>query len=113
MTRVRRKAWPNKRYTNPEGLKAPLEAIIDLCNLHRSEVSIIPEGIAKGWPSEIDFDAIPSRLWKLRPKLQDLIDHPSGWHFFEIAKEDVEVLGSMVTNSTRGQFSASSRTRAG
>ncbi|KAF8324247.1 RTC4-like domain-containing protein [Cantharellus anzutake] len=113
LARARRKAWPHKRYTNPEGLKAPLEAIIDLCNTHRSEASIIPEGIAKGWPSEIDFDAIPNRLWKLKPALQKLIDFPSGWHFFDIAKKDIQQFGAAATNSTRGQFSTFSRTQPG
>lgn len=28
------------------------------CRLHEDERTVIPEGLARGWPSKVDFDGI-------------------------------------------------------
>ncbi|KDQ18972.1 hypothetical protein BOTBODRAFT_91809, partial [Botryobasidium botryosum FD-172 SS1] len=55
LEKLRLKAWPDPRFGNPGGLKAPISAFINLCQLHRSEAQYIPEGIRRGWPTKIDF----------------------------------------------------------
>ena len=111
--RIRPRAWPQPRYRNACGLQAPVEVFIDLCNMHRNETTVIPEGLAQGWPSEIDFDAVPQRLWKLKSKLEKIINHPAGGYFYEMAKTDIKEMGGLAMGSMRGQFAAFQKTQPG
>jgi hypothetical protein len=43
----------------------------EFCRIHIAESEVIPEGLAKGYPSSINFDEIPERIERFK---QDLID---------------------------------------
>lgn len=46
---------------------------VEFCRLHRNEITIIPEGIKKGYLCEPDFTAIPSKIRDLHLNIENLI----------------------------------------
>jgi hypothetical protein len=111
--RIRQRAKPQPRFGNARGLRAPMKVFIDMCVMHRNETTVIPEGLAQGWPSKIDFDAIPHRLWKLKSKLEKIIDCPASGYFYEMAKTDIEENGILSMSSIQGQFKTFQKTQPG
>ena len=44
---------------NPEGKRLPVTQTATLCRLHEEERTIIPDGIAQGWPTDVDWAGLP------------------------------------------------------
>jgi hypothetical protein len=103
---------PIKRFRNPEGHTAPISVFIDLCVMHRNETSIIPNGIARGFPTAIDFDALLQRVIDLRDHLQAIITSPKG-HFFKMVMEDVKEMGMRRLSGITGQLATFRKVRPG
>lgn len=53
---------PSPRPGNPNGRDVDLSQAIALCSRHREESSVIPAGLARGWPPTIEWNKIESRL---------------------------------------------------
>ncbi|PLW28633.1 hypothetical protein PCANC_23030 [Puccinia coronata f. sp. avenae] len=45
--------------TNPWALHLPFPLTAGYCQMHQAELSIIPHGLSKQWPSTIDFENLP------------------------------------------------------
>jgi hypothetical protein len=43
------------------------------CIFHDGELKVVPAGIAKGYPSEIDFDGLPGRIKRFEDPLLQII----------------------------------------
>lgn len=113
LANARPKAWPQPRHGNALGLTAELEHFMDVCAQHRDEASIIPDGVKQGWPTEIDFDALPERLRAFRRKLQKIVEEPTISQFFRKAMKDVAEMGALASMSSHGQLAAFERARPG
>ncbi|EJU03670.1 hypothetical protein DACRYDRAFT_77371 [Dacryopinax primogenitus] len=113
LKQVKPRAWKDPRYSNPDGLSAPLEIFVSLCTLHRSETSHIPEGIAQGWPTTLDFNRIPKRLEQRKDSLKAIISSPSASPFFQAAKNDIFEKGTRVAGSVFGQYETFERCQPG
>lgn len=44
---------------NPEGMRLPVIETASFCRMHDEESVVIPAGIARGWPQEMDWSALP------------------------------------------------------
>ena len=106
-------ARPQPRSSNSEGLTAPFATFTTVCNQHRNETTVIPEGVAQGWPMHIEFDALPARLRSLRSRLQLLIENPKKSTFFQDVLKDVASMGALAAVGAQGQLVAFQRTRPG
>ncbi|KZP01572.1 hypothetical protein CALVIDRAFT_551954 [Calocera viscosa TUFC12733] len=113
LDQITAQAWKEPRYANPNGLSAPMEIFVTLCTLHRSESSHIPEGIAQGWPTSIDFRAIAARLQVKKHRLAKFIIDPSVSPFFQAAKNDIIEKGARVAASAFGQYETFERCQPG
>ncbi|KZT59479.1 hypothetical protein CALCODRAFT_191653 [Calocera cornea HHB12733] len=113
LDQVKLHAWKDPRYSNPDGFSAPMEVFVTLCTLHRSESSHIPEGIAEGWPTKIDFGGIPARLGQKKHALKKIVDDPSLSPFFQAAKNDILEKGARVAASAFGQYETFERCQPG
>lgn len=111
--RARLHARAQPRVANSKGLIAPFAIFIGACNQHRDETTVIPEGVAQGWPTNIDFDAIPTRLKAMRPRLLSFIERPNTSTFFQKAMEDVASMGALASVGAQGQLAAFQRSRPG
>ncbi|PLW30014.1 hypothetical protein PCASD_15767 [Puccinia coronata f. sp. avenae] len=60
--------------TNPWALHLPFPLKAGYCQMHQAELSIIPHGLAKQWPSTIDFENVPRRVEHLQDHLFSISD---------------------------------------
>lgn len=74
---------------------------------------MIPEGVAEGWPTDINFDELPARLRLLRPRLQLLIDNPEKSIFFQDVMRDVASMGALAAVGAQGQLATFQKARPG
>jgi hypothetical protein len=114
---ARRKAYPDPRPTNPRGLKALMGVYIASCKRHRFEVHQIPEAIAKGWPTDINFGGVRERVEKLRDGLAKLVRGEGNARdesiFWTTVIEEVRKLGSRAVSGVKGQFESFEKTQPG
>ncbi|GBC30359.2 hypothetical protein GLOIN_2v1606417 [Rhizophagus irregularis DAOM 181602=DAOM 197198] len=69
--------WSNKEQTPSLSilLQRPRNVVeeFEFCRLHESEALIVPEGLKKNYPININFDILPKRVKKLIPELMLVI----------------------------------------
>jgi hypothetical protein len=69
--------WSDKKQTPSLSilLQRPRNIIeeFEFCRLHESEALIVPEGLKKNYPININFDILPKRIEKLIPELMLVI----------------------------------------
>lgn len=80
-----------------------------VCSVHRAESSTIPDGLAQGWPANLDFAQIPERMQKpkLRQILNDIVygsDSENRGFFWAEATRRIKTLGSRAAGSIQGQY---------
>ena len=114
---AKRKAYPDPRPSNPQGLKASMSIYVALCKRHRFEAHQIPEAIAKGWPTDIDFGRVRDRVEQLRDSLRRLVKgegntRDDNIYWITVIKE-VQKMGSRAASSVKGQFESFQRTQPG
>ncbi|XP_006462139.1 hypothetical protein AGABI2DRAFT_119001 [Agaricus bisporus var. bisporus H97] len=73
---IYKKSHPDPRSTNPLGRKAPLSIFASVCQRHRFESEILPEAETKGWPKDIDWERLGTRIENLREDLRAIVDDP-------------------------------------
>ena len=44
----------------------------EFCRFHKGEQIVVPEGIRKGYPLNIDFTILPERIHKFKEELHDI-----------------------------------------
>lgn len=114
---ARRKAYSDPRPTNPRGLKAMMGIYISSCKRHRFEAHQIPEAIAKGWPTDINFGKVRERVERLADGLARLVrDEGSAREesvYWTIVMMEVRKLGSRAVTGVRGQFESFEKTQPG
>ncbi|KAG0176536.1 hypothetical protein DFQ29_005987 [Apophysomyces sp. BC1021] len=88
ITRAKRKASNMEQYS--------------FCRLHRIELVIKPKGEKKGYPTEIDFEAIGDRIEKFKHELLDVISGKESSTYRETALKAYEDLGKNRARSAMG-----------
>ncbi|EJD32511.1 hypothetical protein AURDEDRAFT_178410, partial [Auricularia subglabra TFB-10046 SS5] len=78
---ARAKSWRTRRAANPGALKAPFSVTANVCERHRFEAKMLPRALRLGWPTAIDFDALPARVRAHRPVLDFVLADPSAGSF--------------------------------
>jgi len=114
---ARRKAYPDPRPTNPQGLKAQMGVYIGSCKRHRFEAHQIPEAIVKGWPTDIDFGKVRERVERLAGRLTRLVlDEGNAREesiYWAAVMTEVRKLGSRAASGVKGQFESFEKTQPG
>lgn len=110
-----KQAYPKWRRANPLGKRAPMTAYISVCERHRFEAKILPQAIRAGWPTKIDFNALPGRIQKkkIRQLLEGVLADPTSSSFFMEAMENVVKVGARVAESAMGQYAVFEKIQPG
>ncbi|KZV83711.1 hypothetical protein EXIGLDRAFT_777308 [Exidia glandulosa HHB12029] len=100
-----RHAWPSYRRENPKGMSADMEVRVGVCVRHRFETKTMPKAVAKGWPTDIDFDALPSRVQSthVMSRLRRILEQPTTSHFFRQFSALRKQHGILYLEGSRGQ----------
>lgn len=103
---VLEKAVPDPRPTNPAGMRVAMSVAICACDMHRAEMSIVPEGVVRGYPQQINFQEVRARVRRMQHTLSAIIeaDDNDRGEFWAIARKDVKKNGALKANSIGGQF---------
>ncbi|KNZ59686.1 hypothetical protein VP01_1680g5 [Puccinia sorghi] len=81
---------------NPQALHFPFSETAEYCSRHRAEMELIPMGLEKGWPSQIDFDNLHPCICSSRSPLGSTQKYiPSD--FRDIAAKNWEILARIVS----------------
>ena len=114
---ARRKAYPDPRPTNPHGLKAMMGIYVASCKRHRFEAHQIPEAMAKGWPTDINFGEVRERVERLADGLAKLVRDEGNAReesiYWTIVMMEVRKLGSRAVSGVKGQFESFEKTQPG
>jgi hypothetical protein len=114
---ARRKARPDPRPTNPRGLKVMMSIYVASCKRHRFEVHQIPEAVAKGWPTDIDFGKVRERVERLAGGLAKLVRNEGNAReesiYWTTVTAEVRKLGTRAASGVKGQFESFERTQPG
>ncbi|KAI0319654.1 RTC4-like domain-containing protein, partial [Amylostereum chailletii] len=88
-----------------------------MCPRHQFETEEIPKARARGWPTEIDFDAVQGRVEGLYEKLRKIRDAEDGAReasvFWQAVMKEVRAMGSRAVAGVKGQFDNFERTQPG
>jgi hypothetical protein len=101
------------RPANKLGLKAPLQVYIGVCERHRFEAKLLPQAAKAGWPTTIDFNAIPMRLMDRQDLFEGILKDPTTSSFFCESLEHVQAVGLRVAESAMGQYATFERSQPG
>ena len=114
---ARRKAYSDPRPTNPQGLKAQMGIYVASCKRHRFEAHQIPEAIAKGWPTDIDFGKVRERVERRADQLTKLVRDEGNAReesiYWTAVMTEVRKLGSRAASGVKGQFESFEKTQPG
>ncbi|KAL1921271.1 uncharacterized protein VTP21DRAFT_10987 [Calcarisporiella thermophila] len=70
------------------------------CRLHRAFRQVVPEGVEKGYPLSIDFEALPARITRMVPNLMDIVEGKRPSFFKTLAMEAYERVGKAKARQT-------------
>jgi hypothetical protein len=65
----------------------------EFCRLHDAETRIVPEGLKKNYPINIDFNSLPKRVEKLIPELMLVIKQKRKSFYRDVALSAYQELG--------------------
>ncbi|KAI9255851.1 RTC4-like domain-containing protein [Helicostylum pulchrum] len=66
-----------------------------ICRMHKVELVMKPLGIKKGYPAQIDFEAIDDRIKQFKQELEEIIEDKQDSLFLTNAREAHKELGSV------------------
>lgn len=69
------------------------------CMFHKAELEIVPAGIEKGYPTEIDFGALPQRIAKFKQRLNSIIEGTTPSQYQELAETAYKFSRRMAATS--------------
>ncbi|KAA1092421.1 hypothetical protein PGT21_002158 [Puccinia graminis f. sp. tritici] len=93
-----------KESKNPSALYLPFPMIANYCQRHRAEKQLIPMGLAKGWPSKIDFKTLPNRITSHLQYLNKICTREIASDFLDMALEEWSVQGPRKAQSVINEF---------
>lgn len=104
-----------QRWGNSMGLTAPVNVFVGFCALHTAETKVIPQGLKYGWPQEIDFKAMATRVSRLEGKLRAVIEDPDGRGaaFYGPLKEAAARYGIGAVTGSKGSWNSFESVHAG
>lgn len=73
-----------------------IENAFEIHRIHDAEDIIIPDGISKGYPLNINFDNVYKRVEKLIPKLKKLITKTKTSYFLDTTLKDRREIGKLI-----------------
>ncbi|TDL24011.1 hypothetical protein BD410DRAFT_132480 [Rickenella mellea] len=103
-SRVRAVSRRDPRPGNRLGLKAPIAAFVAFCQRHRFESHQLPKAKARGWPTRINFAALPRRIEEMRDELESLIMDKDSSEFWKELQKVIGQSGTRMALGVRGQF---------
>ncbi|KAA1107433.1 hypothetical protein PGT21_013862 [Puccinia graminis f. sp. tritici] len=92
--------------TNQLAFHLPFPRIADHCRLHQAESSTIPMGQNRGWPTQIEFSILPSRVRSHRQHLKNVCDRQIPSDFLRDALEAWETHGGRKVQSVSHEYSS-------
>ncbi|KAJ7032846.1 RTC4-like domain-containing protein, partial [Mycena alexandri] len=131
------RSYREQRPTNALGRKAPIGVYIGMCARHVFEQELLPEAIASGWPTSIDWSSVGARVEAMRGPLQSILCDPgrdidygrqqTEEHleevlatgprmecvFWQEVVEELEASGSRHVSGIAGQFSTFEKAQPG
>ncbi|CAG8502067.1 4098_t:CDS:2, partial [Diversispora eburnea] len=69
------------------------------CEIHYMETTIVPDGIRKGYPMEINFELIESRIIQMKDELLNIIYKKTSSYFRNFVFEICNILGQIKANT--------------
>lgn len=87
---VKKRATRHPNAKNPNHHDAPLSLTIDICVLHQAERDTIPAGLARGWPSSVNWDDLPSRIIRHFGALRVMVSQPRGCRLYDALITKIE-----------------------
>lgn len=105
--------YPDPRPTNPLGLKAPLLSYVSMCQRHEFEMQLLPKARAAGWPTNIDFAALPERICALRQGMAMVLRDKETSVFWRELKKQIDKQGARKTMGITNQFDSFERSQPG
>jgi len=104
-----------QRWGNSMGLTAPINVFVGFCALHTAETKVIPQGLRYGWPQEIDFKSVATRVRRLESKLRAVIEDPDGRGaaFYGPLKEAAARYGIGAVTGSKGSWNSFKSVHAG
>ncbi|CAG8856809.1 17974_t:CDS:1, partial [Gigaspora margarita] len=67
---------------------------LTFCEIHQAETTIVPNGIQKGYPMQIDFDLLETRIFQMKDKLFDIINRKINSYYHDFALKICNEMGS-------------------
>lgn len=80
------------------------------CQLHTLELKIKPEGIEKGFPADLDFTGLDTRVESLVPALTQVVNGHVNSPYRDIALAAYKDMGAQKARSTMGVMSRFEKT---
>ena len=72
----------------------------EFCRSHTAEQIIIPEGIKKGYPPNIDFTKLPERIYKFKEELHNICKKKSRSYYRDAIMQIYHSKGKMKAKSS-------------
>jgi hypothetical protein len=94
------KSQPDRRSTNPIGRKTEVAYRAPACHRHSLESTQLPLAQSRGWPTSIDWDALPDRVKAMKAQLKEILEDPADCVPF--ATEGEDEMGRPVPERIRG-----------
>ena len=112
-----RRSKPAPRPGYPNARRAPVSVHGAVCERHDFEMKELPLARARGWPTNIAWDALRGRIERLQPELGKLImgdeEARSRSVFWRSVEEDVRKSGSRAVAGVKGQFESFDKVQPG
>ncbi|KAI9604676.1 hypothetical protein KEM48_002431 [Puccinia striiformis f. sp. tritici PST-130] len=93
-----------KEAKNPLGLYLPFSQRAEHCQLHKAELTTIPDGIKQGWPTHIEFNKLHSRIKRYQEYLEGIRLRRVPSLFFDQALDQYRVLGPRKARGFTNDF---------
>lgn len=112
-----RRSKPAPRPGHPHARRAPVSVHGAVCERHDFETKELPRARARGWPTNIAWDALRGRIERLQPKLAKLVQGDEKTRsesvFWRSVEEDVRKSGSRAVAGVKGQFESFDKVQPG
>ena len=105
--------YPDARPSNPLGLTAPLLSYVIMCQRHTFETQLLPTAEEAGWPTCIDFTALPKRVIALRERLTSILHDKEESVLWRELKQDIEKKGARKAMGLSDQFNTFEKSQPG
>ena len=104
---------PDPRPCNSKGRSAPILNYLNVCERHMFEVKELPKAEKAGWPTSIDFEALPARIAAMKPRLTKLLSERKDSLIWKEIKEELDSSSARKMTSLGGQYGNFHRCQTG